>query len=94
MSCREGSAGPKGWLWYQPTSDSPRKNKLWQIWDRQKPWVRVLRDPQHPPHPTPSLGVVYLLFHGTGRLGITQAGPAWEGSQHRQHWGGDKHTGG
>lgn len=42
MSCREGSAGPKGWLWYQPTNDSPRRNRLWQICR-----VRITSDPPH-----------------------------------------------
>jgi hypothetical protein len=29
ISCSEGSAGLCGWLWYQPTRDRPRRNRLW-----------------------------------------------------------------
>lgn len=31
MSCRDGRAGPRGWLWYHPTNDSPRMKRFWQI---------------------------------------------------------------
>lgn len=39
--------------------------------------------PKTPITPTP--GLHYLLLHGTGGFGVTQAGPARERSQHRQH---------
>lgn len=29
MSCKEGTAGLCGWLWYQPTRDRPRRNRTW-----------------------------------------------------------------
>lgn len=35
MSCSDGRAGPRGWLWYQPTKDRPRMNRFWQIWKRE-----------------------------------------------------------
>ena len=36
MSCSDGRAGPRGRLWYQPTSDSPRMNRFWQICRRRR----------------------------------------------------------
>lgn len=32
MSCSDGRAGPRGWLWYQPTNESPLMNRFWQIY--------------------------------------------------------------
>lgn len=86
MSCREGSAGPKGWLWYQPTNDSPRRNRLWQICraDNVGPPPQYQRSGGH-------LGgggaLLYLLLHCARSLSVAQAAPAREGAQHRQHCG-------
>ncbi len=82
MSCRDGRAGPRGWLWYHPTNDSPRMKRFWQICNT----VNKVNCSDYVTLLTQCFLQTDLFFDSWGGVFICQPRTARERPQDCKHW--------